>query len=482
MAKSKRGNRGGKRKQRAVAKAAAGKLDVQNFGAAGSWDGAGVSPRRGMIVWPTLDSRKELPPRARKEIIKRARWADSNVGLAIRAIDGPANLIGNLTPQSVSGDPAWSKEAEEVMRRRFDNPLAFDRAGELDFFGWQDAITRGALRDGDTVTALLEAKAGGGAQVLLYGAHQVDNGRADKVPGGLRDGVFSDKMGRPLGYRLINADDATKFRTLPANAAIFHSYKKHGSVRGVSSVAHAISNILDIVEILADSKHGIKVANQWGVALETAPGAVGDGGVGEELAAFLGNGDNESADKDANDALFLDSILQGGRMQSTPAGSKITTLSDDRPHPNQLNLLRWLVRDVAWGLGLSPEVLWELAGLNGTATRYLMAETRKWVRRRQRRLAMSCQRLWTYAVSREIKAGRLRQPTTDRWWMCKWIPEADPTIDVGRDGKLELEQLDNNALTYQEYFAKRGQDWETEFEQMKKEKARMDQLFGKVSV
>ena len=44
--------------------------------------------------------------------------------------------------------------------------------------------------------------------------------------------------------------------------------------------------MLDIVEILADTKHAIKIAAQFGVAMETAAGASGGNDIGEELAAF----------------------------------------------------------------------------------------------------------------------------------------------------------------------------------------------------
>lgn len=481
---TRRGTRGGRKHKAAPAAAAAVapphaptiKLNtpVNSTG----WDGAVQSPRRGFVVWPTLDTRKELPPRARKEIIRRARWGESNIGLVRRSISGVASLVGYLSPQANSGDPEWDREAEEAFARRAEQPLAFDRAGKFDFKAWQIALTRCRLRDGDALTVLTEAESTGGGQVIFYEAHQVDSGEAlADPPLGLRDGVYTDSMGRPIGFRLVDPEKPARWTSVPAESSIFHAdFERPGRVRGVSAVAHAISNVLDIVEILADTKHAIKIAAQFGVAMETAAGASGGNDIGEELAAFLGGGSNKATDPDNDDGLNLDTILQGGRMQATPAGSKLTTLQDTRPHPNQIALLDWLVRDIAWGIGLAPEVLWQISGMNGTATRYLMAETRRWVEGQQRILERSCQRLWTYIISREIKAGRLRPPTTDRWWKCKWIPQSDLTIDEGRVGLLELKQLAEGAITYSEVFAKRGKDWEAEFVQMQKERQRREEL------
>jgi len=445
---------------------------------AGGWDGASRSPKRGFVVWPTLDTRKELPPRARKEIIRRARWGEANMGLVRRSISGAATLVGYLTPQAASGDDEWDRLAEDAFSRRADQPLAFDRAGKLDFKAWQLALTRSRFRDGDNLSVLAETE-GGAGQVLLYEAHQVDAGPVDADRAGLRDGVISDRLGRPRAYRVVDLDDPESYRDIPAESCIFHcDFERPGRVRGVSNVAHAISNVVDIVEILADTKHGIKIAAQWGVALETAAGASGGENVGEQLAAFLGGGENKASTGDEDDTLNLDTILQGGRMQATPSGSSIKTIHDARPHPNQIALLDWLVRDIAWGMGLAPEVLWELSGLNGTATRYLMAETRRWVEGQQRILERSCQRLWTYFISREIKAGRLPAPSVDRWWRCKWVPQSDLTIDEGRVGKLELDQLAAGTITLQEVYARRGKDWEAETRQWAKERKFVADLEG----
>ncbi|MGJ8677214.1 MAG: phage portal protein [Akkermansiaceae bacterium] len=443
-----------------------------NYLDGGGYDAARRSERRGFIHFPTLDTRKELRAPVRKEIIKKARWADNNVGLIIRALDAPTNLIGVLSPQSECGDAEWGKEAEAAFNNRVSSPELFDRAGKMDFEGWQDSVVRCSLRDGDTLTALLEDEATAGGQVLMYEAHQVDDGKFRDSQQSISDGVFMDKMGRNLGYSVIDMNDAEAGAVVPASAGVYVRFStKPGAPRGVSAVAHALSNIVDIVEILADTKHGVKIAAQWGVVMETAAGQKSGGNIGSELAAFLGAG-AETADASDDDALNLDEILRGGRMQETPAGSTIKTLQDARPHPNQLDLLRWLVRDISWGLGLAPEVLWEMSGLSGTATRYMMADTRKWVKKKQKILKRACHKVWVYVLSREIEAGRLRRPPKNlkRPFKCKWIPEADPTIDEGRVGALELKQLAAGAISYSDVFAKRGQDWEAEFDQMAKEK------------
>jgi len=474
---AKRGSRAGKKVQERRA-AQALKKDLQeavNFGGNG-WSAATPSEKRGYVWWPNLDTSKELPPYTRTAILRKARWADAEVGLVRRAVSGLADLVGYQCPQAETGDPEWDAAAEQAVLRRWNNPLAFDVAGKMDAWSWQIALTRCRFRDGDNLTALGQSGSGG-AMMQFYESHQIDTGDKQKVKG-LYDGVYVGKGGKHLGYNIVGTKlDGSKVNTkLDARDVIYHAdFERPGRVREVSKLAHAISNIVDIIEILADTKHGIKIAAQLGVVMTTQAGH-GGSQMSETLAAFLakqGVGENSAGDEmEVN----LDEIMRGGRSQSLPAGADMKVLQDSRPHPNQLDLLRWLVRDIAWGAGVAPEILWEQAGLGSAATRYLMAETRRWIENQQRVQRQACQRMWTYTLGAEIKAGRVPMPTSERWWQCKWIPQADMTIDRGRDGALEIQQIDKGLLTYQESYAKRGKDWQEEFVQLAKEKAMMEEL------
>ena len=478
---AKRGTRGGKKvKERQAADAIkkdltkATDMNIGN-GFGNGWSAATPSEKRGYVWWPNLDTSKELPPHTRLEILRKARWADAEVGLVRRAVSGLADLVGYQRPQAETGDPEWDQLAEEAVLRRWNNPIAFDQAGKMDAWSWQVALTRCRFRDGDNLTALGSTQSGG-ATMQFYESHQIDSG--DKTTSNLYDGVFLGKGGKHDAYQIVgsNLKGERTHKKLSARDVIYHAeFERPGRVREPSKLAHAISNIVDIIEILADTKHGIKIAAQLGVVMTTQAGA-GNSQMSETLASFLSNqgvGTNSSGD---DVEINLDEIMKGGRSQSLPAGADMKTLQDTRPHPNQLDLLRWLVRDIAWGAGVAPEILWEQAGLGSAATRYLMAETRRWIENQQRVQRYACQRMWTYTLAKEIKAGRVPTPTSERWWSCKWIPQADMTIDRGRDGALEIQQIEKGLLTYQESYAKRGKDWQEEMRQLAKEKALMAEL------
>lgn len=459
----KRGKRGGKPQDRSGVNPQA------------AWDAAMESPRRGMIWLSPLDGRKEMTSAQRLTILRKARWGAANVGLIKRCLSAASRLAGVLTPQADTLDGEWNRAAEDAFWRGAELADSFDESGKLNFDSWQLAQTMGRLRDGDALSVLTESSSGR-ARLQYYEAHQIENGDDDKAPKNLVDGVYLASSGRHMAYRVVDMSDRKRWKNVERVDAIYHAgeWERPTMVRPPSALAHAISNMVDMIEILADTKHAVKIAALFGVVLTNVEGA--GSAQGEALKAFL---NSQKAGVEVNGVkqeLSLEQIMMGGRMQEFSGGAKPQVLHDARPHPNMLELLRTVVRDICWGIGLAPEIVWEMAGQNGTGTRFLMADTRKWCRAQQAITQSSCARYWVYSLGREMLSGRLRMPRNNvRWWDCRWIASEDPTIDIGREGKLEIEQLAAGTTTLSEVFGKRGKDWETEAKQRLREQKQIQE-------
>lgn len=410
-----------------------------------NFDAAQWSPRRAYINWGTLDTAKELTGGDRLTILRKARKMYADVGLARRIVNGVANLVGYLKPQADTPDREFNRLAEELFYERAGTSFVFDRAAKMDFWQWQIALTRLRIKDGDSLTVLSETKSGT-ANIIFYEAHQIATGDKKTTV----DGVYLDKFGRHTGYNLVNPDDTEKSAFVSSNDSIFYAdFERPGQVRGISALAHALNNIQDQAEITADVKHGIKMANQVGL-VRTMKSGSGPQGFGSAVTT-KGTGDS---------LVNIEKMREGGMVAQLGENEALSVIHDGRPHPNQMMLLEWLVRDIAWGVGLSPEVLWDLAKQTGPSQRYLMAETQRWIEHEQARLKTACQRFWTYFVAKAVKNGELPTPPAN-WWWAEWIPQADLTIDRGREGRLELEQYEAGFLTLNDIAAKRGRDWES---------------------
>ncbi len=474
--KARRGKRGGRNRNAAAKLVAAGtgEKKARLFKALSNFDGARTSERRGRVRWDNLGARDEVSPSDRVELMKSARWGEANIGLVARAITGPSRLIGYLKPQAETGDSELDKRIEEIWQSRTEYAPAFDMAAGMNFEGWQDWVKRSKLRDGDALTVLTEGPAKG-SRVAMYEAHQVGDGKRQvSKPANLSDGVFLDRFGGRAGFRLIDSKGEV-MRSIPRERAIYHADEvRAGRPRQVSALGHAVSNFKDLVEILGYTKQAVKVAALWAAWLEQSATTDGEEDPGADLKGFIDDLP-ESVDLDElTDAvegatgtgeegavLTLDQMIQGGRFQEFAPGQKLQTTNDSRPHPNTLGMLSWLVRDIAWGIGIAPEVLWDPGSISGTGMRYTMAETRRFVEVQQAALKRDCQRLWMYVLAKEIKAGRLDIPGgVEKWWKARWVPQADMTIDRGRDGKLMVELLKEGYMTETDFWASQGMDFE----------------------
>jgi capsid protein len=158
-------------------------------------------------------------------------------------------------------------------------------------------------------------------------------------------------------------------------------------------------------------------------------------------------------------AITLEQVYGSGSIPTLNPGKKLKLVADASPHPNQLSLLDYLIRDIAWGAGLSPEIIWNIAALGGANTRFVLADAQGWIEQQQQRLIDTyCARVWIYTLAKEMKAGRLPQCQDTEWWKHTWITPARVTVDFGRDGKLHLEQLKSGALTLKDFYGWQGKD------------------------
>lgn len=485
----KRGKRGGRNRgaKRVTARGAAQQKLIQ---ALSSWDAARRSERRGRVIVPAMDPKKRVSPSERMEILGKVEAAEQNVGFVRRAIHGVPRLVGNLKGKAATGNEEFDAAVDERMAARFTHPRAFDASGRFDFNGWQTWVRTCKVRAGDCLSVLAEGADGGG-RLVCYEAAQIGDGkRSDEVRSNQIDGVFLDKSGGRAGFQILNGD-GERAAVIPRDRCIYHADEERvGRPRQVSGLAHAVANFLDMVEILADTKHAVKVAALWAAWLENKGGSDEAGELGADLKSFLDTsaetaeilldgdgaadfgGSIESVDESGN-LLSVDDVMQGGRFQEFSQGQELKTMQDTRPHPNVMALLSWLIRDMAHGLphgGVAPEILWDPSGMNGPGMRFVMAETRRFVEDCQAMNRRDCQKVWMYFVAKEIQQGRLVVPgDVGCWWKASWSPQADLTIDRGRDGKLELEQMERGLLTKERFHAGRGADWKEEEEKMIRE-------------
>lgn len=436
----------------------------------GSWgtnghQGAATSRNRGYVYFPELDTRREISSYTRLEMLRKGRFLYANHGIAKRAVNGLARMVAGtgLSPQAATKDRLWNAEAEAIFAADTSSPFVFDVGGRYNFESSQQGVKRFQFRDGDCAAALASSAAGRG-RLRFYEGHCIGN--AGTMPSGQdqekwNDGVRTDANDAALGYRFPQ-DDGT-YRDIDANDLIFFcDYERGGQSRGLTILAHAINHLLDVAEITGFIKTGVKLANQYGFWIEQAAGTTKPtSGAGDRVG-----GSKTVVTTPAGD-VTLERILGGGQIPDLQPGQSLKFNASSHPHPNNLTLMEFLIRDIAWGCGVSPELLWNIVALGGANTRFVMADAQGWIEEQQAHLVRSyCQRVWVYVIAKAIKSGRLRAPydaaagRPAEWWACHWITPPRLTVDFGRDGKLHLEQLKAGVITYSRLLGWQGQDFE----------------------
>jgi len=419
------------------------------------FDGANRSSYRGWFYVPTLDTARELDSYSHWELVKRARWFYANSGFARRCVNGLAGMIGYLTPRPLTTDAAWNDLAMRNFENRAGSAQICDLAGKHNFYSYQIALSRNDLKDGDILTALTKT-ANGGAAFLGYESHQIGNSSTTDQ-NIWTNGIQIDRYGKHQGYRILNGSG--HFDISARDAIYYGDFERLNQPRGITGFAHAINHLHDITEVRRDMKLGIKVTNQMGF-YRTRPGQKTSSSAASRR---MGAGRRLEVPNptEPQARVALEDVFRGGKVTDLFEGEEIKTLQDTRPHPNQMSFLDDLVRDMSWGFGVSPEVLWFVGKINGTSNRFLLADAVKWVEQKQQRLADTfCRRYWVYHIACEMKAGRLRQCEDPEWWKVGFIPQTRLTVDRAKDGKLSIDLRKAGMITLSRYYDEQfSEDW-----------------------
>ena len=444
------------------------------FGGGSGYDAANYSTRRGYVYFPTLNTQREVQPWSRLEMSRRSRYLTRNVGFAKRCTYGLAQMVGSLHPRPFTDDKDWNKLALSAYERRAERPLTFDRAGRYTAWSIQPVITRSRMIDGD-FGAVLTSSQSGGAMCAFYESHQIGNG-LQVFDEQWRDGVRIIGE-RATQYRLLDPADANKTVDIAAQDFILNAdFLSIGHSRGVTALHHAITNMLDTTEIRSDVKLGIKIANRVGIYIGRSQPK------GSAEPRGMGGGSPQTITTPAGDDILSENLWKGGKIIDPGVGAEIKTLLDQRPHPNSREFLEDLNRDIAWGVGISPDVLWNIAKLGGASVRYVLADAQVWIEAQQQLLVdQFLHRFWVYFISKEIKSGRLRPPTDPDWfWKVGFQPPAKLTVDIKNDGRLSIDLHRAGMLTLKRWYGSQGLDEEEEIRQHVREYALKVKIIAEV--
>lgn len=432
-----------------------------------SFEAARPGDSYGRVLLTSIEPKKEVTPWDRRVLMEAGRWSVNNHGMAARIVRGTARFaVGNgLVPQAQTGDHEFNRAAEQWFEDRYCNvPWAFDRGGQFDFYTAQTALIESMLTDGEVFAQLVRSQEG----LPMVRFVTADAVRSDyRLEERIVDGVRVDAGGRPVGY-FFNADGSSGVE-VPADD-VMHVFRPHriGAVRGVSWLGTAVNRFQAMREMFELEIGAVRLNQKVGITIESEQGNAGLGGTIERT---MPDGSK----------VKVEELLPGVGTLKLNKGEKAVAHEFNRPNANFQAFIEMLSRECAYSVGVSPEIIWNMAGLGGTASRQALIDADVFFGSIRLLLETRfCARFWRYAIWHAMKAGEIPYPGED-WHRCAWVGPQKLTVDNGRDGRLRLELVRAGLLSRRQYFNELGQDAEQQTEDIIRDAARRKKMMERIA-
>jgi len=416
------------------------------------YEGAGFSRKRPVIYGAhARDSRLDLNEATRTELLKLARHMYRNVGLIKGAVDSIATYsIGpGLRPQYRGNDQEFGRLCEEYWRDMV--APSPEVTGRMTWTDMLLTLSRSIDVDGDVFVVMTEK-----GKLQIVEGHRVCEG--DDY--GTADGVFLGKLGEPTAY-LIQTGEL--YRKLGAETVIhLMELERPDQIRGGSSLARALNHVRDLKMLGEFEKDALKLQGSIAAVITTNEG--------DELAGQGGFFGTVQAQDTGESTIAREEITSSATIPRLAPGEKIEMVGPNRPHAGFEPFAKFLIRDVAMGLGLPVEFVYDPASVGGAGMRFIVAKAQRRFEQRQRLLIdRFCNRAWRYFIGGAIANGDL--PAVEDYAKVTWQTPKSLTVDAGREAQQAREDYKAGLTTLSDYFGELGMDWMEVADQRKTEQA-----------
>lgn len=458
-----------------------------------NFDAVRPSTNRGEPVYPELDTRLDLTPPSRMELVRLSRWSYYNTPLIQRLFDFASQLVigqRGLRFRAMSSDSSWNEEAEAYFERRAASGITWDVEGRKSFRDCCRQNVLGKWRDGERWNIKAEAESGR-ALFQMLPTERVRSPEKLEAFGEVkgrrwRDGVLVDKFGRPLvigvsdevgsslnrriWYKWFTPNSQRTIKRIGWDNVMHVADRlEPGRVRGIPRAASFLTHNIDRTEIHAALKHGIKAANM--IAFQVVSRGQTSAQFGDSLVPRKPETHGEMGDKEGapvcceSEGLPMEPVLNSGVAPILNDGREIKIVGDERPHQNYQNFDDRIVREICLGFGLPPEIIWDITGSGGANTRWLQDTTQLFIDdERQSLIDNYCGPSAMYVLARGVASGDISAGPED-WFHHAWVSPRKITVDRGRDGKIQLQELEMGMQTMQGLWGCMGEEWRDQVDQ-----------------
>lgn len=300
----------------------------------------------------------------------------------------------------------------------------------------------------------------------------------------VRDGIRMGANAAPAGYFIADPEDGRftyqldirSFREIVPAAGhrpnIFHRFvkKQPEQVRGVSILAPAMKFFRDMADYMDFELVGAIVASSFPVWIEKTspfdPTAVGEAGT-------------------AGDPNYYSSVNPGSIHYGNP-GEKPNILSGNRPDQSFAVFLETILRAVGAAAGMPYEVVSkDFSRTNYSSARAALEEAwRVFGQYQDWLISYFCQPIYNMVFEEAFLRGYIKLPkgapdfyqARAEWTAASWIVPERTQLDPVKEMSAAIMGMNTNLITAADIAAKRGKDWEAQYQQRSREVKKAKEL------
>ncbi len=415
------------------------------------------------------DAKYDISPGERIEMVRKSRYFECNNATYQKILDLiETNVVGTGVHVTFnSSDAKWNARAQAWLARwrKF-----ADLTSRQSFETLQALIVRAQAVDGEIfvwlTTGDLDAQGRTYPRIQLIETHRVCDAKlpAQYAAEGytLYDGILTDGRGRPVFYIVTNDADAFS-KTSPKNVALIpaeqmvHVYEPsrtsqpHGLPlgHGCLTVLHDLDD-LQRYEMLSskDASHRANV-------VYTENGEMPDDGSVIGRTEQVPGDNGEMVEK----IVYYQTAL-GAKTTVMKHGDKWQQGEALRPTSAQQEFWKILERKVCRGMGPSYAALCDYEGnWSGPALRGALASDNRFYDVRTQTLVTSLQLVIEYVIGTQVKPGGDLAGAPADWRNTTWQSPRRATVDIGREAKAILADLEAGVRTERDVQGELGLDW-----------------------
>lgn len=405
------------------------------------------TPDRNFNLWPSFDPRLEISNWQMETIWRRARSLYDNAPEIRNAVKQMTLLMGYIMPLPKTRDKEFNKAARAAFMRRAMNPRLFETSGRLNFLQAQKWIEERAIIDGDNLTILTRLGNDKGGAIALYSAPQISGNKPSED--NLRTGCIMGRSGRVAKY-LVKDFTTKDVQEIPASRCVLYSHSPNpADPRAISELLVAICTAKDIEDINRLHKQLVKVASTFGL-VETKDLNDKRPGLNDLIKNRNRNDGTSSEPVKVQQEAPL--IVDGVKAITLEPGRKLETLQNHNPSNETRAFVKDLIRNLAFAVGLDPELLYDVNSLGSGAIRFSLAKAKDFARTRNADRICWANRVYQHIIACEIEAGRLAPcKYAEDTYDVEWIMRNEWSIDLRHDASAFIALYDKGLVTGDEW-------------------------------